>query len=79
MMLAFNEMCRGMGDHGFAILPPSAREHRKYAEMMPPAALEYRKNREMMPPGALEYRKNREMVPVSGLPGTLVAETSLHG
>ena len=48
MMLAFNQMCRGMGDQGFAIVPPSAREHRKYAEMMPPSAREHRKYAEMM-------------------------------
>ena len=58
---------------------PAALEFRKNREMMPPAALEYRKNREMFLPAALEYRKNREMMPVSGLPGTLVAETCLHG
>ena len=47
--------------------------------MMLPGEREYRKNREMMPPGEREYRKNREMMLVSGLPGTLVAETCSHG
>ena len=83
-----------MGDQGFAILAGESFwefcQNEPFWSLglqgpfwtlakLPPGALEYRKNAEMMPPGALEYRKNAEMMPVSGRPGTLVAETCLHG
>ena len=61
------------------ILPPAALEYRRNAEILPPGALEYCRNVEILPPGALEYRRNVEILPLSGLPGTLVAETCLQG